>query len=91
MRDIDQVIAILRERLPQVKCEQLGVRHPGTDDDGIWFLELAPGGPEVQVESPTGMCPFLVESTATDDRIAGPSVQETAEAVESILRRFGGS
>ena len=61
-RDVDRIIgAVLRAR-PGVTCERLRVSHPGTDDDGLWFFHLPDAKFDaVQIESPHGTCPFLVE------------------------------
>ena len=61
MRDIDHVIQSVANAQPAVKGRQLKVSHPGSDDDGLWFFERADGEFDAQVESPAGMCPFLIE------------------------------
>jgi hypothetical protein len=68
MRDIDQVIQSMTKICPTVRVSKLGVSHPGADDDGIWFFKQSGSDFEVQLESPTGMCPFLVETDENDGR-----------------------
>lgn len=87
MRDIDEVVAELRRRLPNLRCEQLWAKHPGADDDGLWFFEVEADGDGVQVESSNGMCPFLVESSASPSRVTCATIRSTVETVEAALRR----
>ena len=60
-RDIEAVIAIVRQAHPTVQVSQLRVLHPGADDDGIWFFTVPGGGYEIQIESFSGNAPFLAE------------------------------
>lgn len=83
MRDIEQVIQHIASSFPQVKVQQLRPPHPGADDDGLWFFQQPLSRFEVQVESSTGMCPFLIETDETDRRLSASSV---TEAVEIVLR-----
>ena len=84
MRDVDQVIALMRGVCPAVKVEQLKVQHPG-DDDGIWFFEQPNSEYEVQVESPAGMCPFLIETDESDARFTAKSIDETVQILTRLL------
>lgn len=84
-RDIDQVIAGVRERVSDVSWEQLKVVHPGADDDGIWFFRRGPTAVEVQVESWNGMCPFVVEWDATPERFNCGDVAGPIQRVVSLL------
>ena len=83
-RDVDVVIALIRERLPEVAVEQLQVKFPA-DDDGLWFFRLPGRGVEVQIESSTGECPFLVENDANADCLDCTSVAGTVEAAIAPL------
>ena len=58
--DIDEIKRRLTSVYPQVHVEQLRVTHPA-DDDGLWFFRV--GLVEVQLESSSGNCPFLLESS----------------------------
>ena len=87
MRDVDQIIELVKQKFPAVKVEQLKVSHTA-DDDGIWFFSLPPNRKEIQIESSNGMCPFVVEhhgmrTTATE--AFGESVDRTAELVSDYL------
>jgi hypothetical protein len=85
MRDIDRVIERVRAALPDVRWEQLKVSHPGVDDDGIWFFTRPGGKGDVQAESSTGMCPFLVEGDHLWQRVDRATVEETASTIVEWL------
>jgi hypothetical protein len=84
-RDIDSIINRLSSAHPQVRVEQLRVSHPG-DDAGIWFFKVAGEPNEVQLESFTGMCPFIVGSDTTEAIATARSVQEPVSFLEQLLR-----
>lgn len=85
MRNIDEIASQLRAWRSDVIFEQIRVLHPGADDDGLWFIQL-PGNPEeVQLESSTGACPFLVEFSNSPERLIASSVTEAFEAVRRGL------
>jgi len=85
-RDIDLITQQLTVDIPGVRIEQLKVRHPGADDDGLWFINVQDHENEVQIESSEGMCPFLIESDLNNDRFYGHTVEEV---VATIKRLFG--
>jgi hypothetical protein len=85
-RDINRVFDELRRSFPQIACEQLRVKHPGADDDGIWFFTHPQGAGEVQLESSFGMLPFIVEGTDSDVRDTARTVEEAAELVAARLK-----
>lgn len=74
-KDIDVIIQRMREAHPEVRVEQLQVRHPA-DDDGIWFFSHSQSPFEVQLESSFGVCPFLIETREHDERIYVQTVEE---------------
>lgn len=65
--------------------QQLRVSHPGADDDGLWYFGQPASEFQVQIESPDGMCPFLVETDENNDRLTGRSVEETVEILTRLL------
>ena len=83
-RDIDQLISALQSTYPAIAVEQLRVRHPGADDDGVWFFTHPSGRGEVQVESSTGQAPFIVESDCEPPATVG-SLGEAAALVAARL------
>ena len=84
-RDIESVIAELRRAYPGIACEQLRAPHPGADDDGLWFFTHPDARGEVQLESATGMLPFLVEGTDSAARDTARSVSQAAALVAARL------
>ena len=81
MRDIDAIIYQLRFAHPDISAEQLAVLHPGADDDGLWFFRHPTSEVELQFESSMGTCPFLVESSASNDRLVADTVEQAIELV----------
>lgn len=77
-RDVDKVLAKFALRYPAVEVTQLQVVHPGADDDGLWFFRL--NGIEMQIESSTGNCPFLIESDANHERIEAKMFRRSWES-----------
>ena len=61
------------------------VHHPGADDDRLWYFDQAGSEFQVQIESPEGMCPFLIETDEDDKRRTGRSVEETVEILARLL------
>jgi hypothetical protein len=86
IRDISRIIQIVSSRHPEVEILQLRVTHD-TDDDGLWFFK-SPNGPELQLESTTGNCPFLVESNTHDGRKVVDTVQDALYEIEQELARW---
>ncbi len=85
MRDVDRIIELVRAMHPAVRVEQLKVSHPGADDDGLWFFDQPESPFQVQIESSTGMCPFLIETYETDARFTTDSVEETVRTLSDLL------
>ena len=84
MRDIDMVIAALRRRHSDLRVEQRPGAYAAVDE-GIWFINLPPASTEVQLESSTGNCPFMVESTSSPERMHAATVGETINMVSTML------
>jgi hypothetical protein len=61
--DIDQITESLRTEVPGTEVAQLQVTHPGTDDNGVWFITIPGRDGEVQIESSNGG-PILIGDTA---------------------------
>jgi len=79
VRDIEILIQSLNTIYPAVRVRQLEVSHPGADDDGLWFFEKPDSKLEVQIESSTGMCPFLVETNESETRVTVTTIDQTVE------------
>jgi hypothetical protein len=83
-RDIDIVKQQVLALLPDIRIEQLKVAHPGVDDDGIWSFRREGKKDEISLESSTYNVPFLVESTASEERTTASTIEEAVE----VVRRF---
>ena len=84
MRDIDLIFEQLTAEIPGIHVEQLKVRHPGADDDGLWFINIQGRREEVQIESSEGTCPFLIESDFSNERVYGNTVQEVVSTIKRL-------
>ena len=82
-RDINQIIEQVTQRLPGAVATQMGPTH-ASDDDGLWWFSLPGVAPRIQIESPSGACPFLVES---DEQSSGEALRAGTidEAVKFIV------
>ncbi|GAA4788427.1 hypothetical protein GCM10023307_11860 [Lysobacter hankyongensis] len=89
MRDIDAIIARLLVAHPDISAEQLTVLHPGADDDGLWFFRHPATDVEVQLESSTGIFPFLFESSGSADRLTAGTVEQAIAFVAAGLGLSG--
>ncbi len=88
MRDIDQIIQRVKERLPSVTVRQHWVRNPSVDDDGVWWFSLPNAKKDIQIESSFGMCPFMVEHddmAQTSEAQSARSIEEAVDLVVSYL------
>lgn len=87
--DIDKIIRQIRQLFPVVKIEQLTVSNPA-DDDGIWYFWLHESSNDlIQVESPDGECPFVIENMRNDERLIGNTVEEATNIITEHLRTSG--
>ena len=83
--DVDLIANAVRGAMPHIVISQLQVTHPA-DDDGIWYFHVATNpSDEIQIESSTGECPFLIENSKDHSRRTGDSVDEV---VTAILKYF---
>jgi hypothetical protein len=83
-RDIDRIIERLKTEIPGAHVVQLQVAHPGTDDDGLWFIDIPGRCERTQIESPDGACPFLIESDFSAERQQGHTVEEVVSKVKRL-------
>lgn len=84
-RDVDQILAALRESIPELEVTQYQQSWPA-DDDGIWFFHVLAGKNIVQIESPTGYCPFLIEDDVGKEARSGATVAGVVAQVLELLR-----
>jgi hypothetical protein len=57
MRDIDQIIAAVKQQIPEVTVWQLQKKHPA-DDDGVWWFALPGVSNDVQMNTPLACAHF---------------------------------
>lgn len=90
-RDVDRIIEDVRQIFPEIIVEQLKVTHPA-DDDGLWFFHL-PENPkdEIQIESPYGNCPFLIENMRNDERKNGETIEQVVAIICEYFREGRGN
>jgi hypothetical protein len=81
-RDIDVIVARLKAGVPAVDVE-LQVSHPSADNDGLWFINVSGHAESVQIESPDGNCPFLIESDS--ERLHAFTFDQVVDAVRRLL------
>ncbi|HJZ46590.1 MAG TPA: hypothetical protein VKE41_05470 [Roseiflexaceae bacterium] len=73
----------VRQQIPEVIVSQLQKTHPA-DDNGIWYFRLPETSNDVQIESSSGMSPFLVETDEQSSHQARMA-QTVAETVQMIV------
>jgi hypothetical protein len=83
MRDIDQIVANAQQQIPEVIVSQLQKKFV-SDDDGIWWFTLPGVRQNIQLESSSGNCPFLVETDEQSSHQARMA-QTVEEAVGMIV------
>ena len=79
-RDIEQIIERIQREFPAVAIEQLKVKF-AADDDGIWFFQTPSCPFEIQLESSSGQCPFIIETNESPERF-------NAENVDAALTKL---
>lgn len=86
VRDIVEIIRLVRERYPGVCVQQLEVKH-STDDDGIWYF-WHPDNPndDIQIENSDGNCPFLIETNRDDKAVSGDTIEQVVSLICEHLR-----
>ena len=82
--DIESVISGVRAAFPAVEVVQMHRTHPA-DDDGLWWFRLPNVSRDIQLESSTYDCPFLVEHSDMTSTSDGFTAQSVTEAVSAII------
>jgi len=84
LRDIDLIIRQLTVDIRGIRIEQLRVKHPGADDDSLWFISLQDRTEEAQIEFSEGRRPFLIESDFNNQLLYGPTVEEVVAKTKQL-------
>lgn len=90
LRDVDAIIERIQGKYPIVSVHQLQAKHKN-DDDGLWFFRQPNSRFDVQIESSSGNCPFLIETSEHDARVTALSISETISVLEQWLHLSRGA
>ena len=85
MLDIAKIVRRMHAISSSFKGEPLRVTLPGADDQTVWKFNQPPSALVIQLESPDGMCPFLIESGPNNPRFVGSSVPEVIDILCQLL------
>jgi hypothetical protein len=86
--DIDEIILRVRGERPSLIVAQNLQSHL-CDDEGLWWFSLGDSMRNLQAESSTGQCPFLIEATIDEEpdfRLTAISVAATEDAILKYMR-----
>lgn len=83
-RDIDQVIAVVRQQIPEATVDQIPKERPG-DDDGVWWFGLPGVLEDVRVEQRRGAGPFQLITEDDQSGYQRRTVATPAEAAQLIV------
>jgi len=86
--DIEQIIALVVESIPSTIVSQYDPPFVA-DDAGVWIFAVPGNDKDIQLESATGMCPFLVEHNSmksTSEAIMATSIQQAVDEIVRYLR-----
>jgi len=87
VRDIDLIIRKVAGELPEIRVTQ-HLCTWGADDEGLWWFSLPNLESDIQLESSTGACPFLVEHSEMAESIEAWRASSVEQAVEMIIGYF---
>src|ERR1051326_4833362 len=85
--DIESIIDGVRRQIPEVEVVQMHKTHEA-DDDGLWWFRLPGHQRDIQIESSTYDCPFLIEHDdmkSSSEALTGHSIAEVVEIVSRYL------
>lgn len=81
--DIETIIAELRLAIPEVQVVQMHKTHAG-DNDGLWWFRLPGVEEDIQIESSSYDCPFIVEHDSMKSSGEAMRCHTTAEVVLAV-------
>jgi hypothetical protein len=85
VRDVDHIIKALKAQIPDLIVVQMHQTHPA-DDDGLWWFRIPNEARDIQIESSSGSCPFIVETS--DDKSSCARSGGTIEEVISMVEKY---
>lgn len=83
-RDIDEISNALKAEFPGCEITQLKVTHPA-DDDGLWYIDVPGCAHSIQLESPSGNCPFTVSFDQKNKLLDGKTVLDVITKIRILL------
>ena len=83
--DADKIIEAIKEKFPGTKVNEWDAMNPRSFYYSLWFFNIPNVDGEIQIESTSGNCPFLVESCLNDDRYNGDTVEEVVSIIEKLV------
>jgi hypothetical protein len=86
--DANRIIDLVRDAVPEVTVVQMYKVYPA-DDDGLWWFRLPGIDEDIQIESSTYNCPFIIEHSgmhSSSEALKGESIDQVADEVISYLR-----
>ncbi|HLP30486.1 MAG TPA: hypothetical protein VK150_03930 [Geothrix sp.] len=86
MRDIAKIIRRTHAKNASIEVEIVRVPQAGQAHRVFWRFTRPPDSRVIQVESPDGMCPFILGSSQGDARLVGTSIPEVVEIICSLLK-----
>ena len=89
MPDIDTIIASVKQQMPDVEVVQMHKFLPN-DDDGLWWFRLPGIKKNIQIESSTWDCPFIVEHSDMKSSSEAEAARTPEEAVAKIVGYLSG-
>ena len=87
--DIDRIIRLVRHSISDLIVFQNSLPHLA-DDEGVWFFQRPTITGDIQLESSTGACPFLVEADPSVG-VLKATVEDAAKSVVDFFRGAKGS
>jgi tRNA U34 2-thiouridine synthase MnmA/TrmU len=84
--NIDDIIGELNKQTPTIRIEQQKKSKPG-DDDGIWFITVDGLEGEIQIESPDGEPPFMIECDWSNRRLILRHGEDVPRIIASMIKK----
>jgi len=86
--DVEIIIDQVRTANPSLKVVQHSPSHEA-DDDGLWWFSLPGNAKDIQIESSSYNCPFMIEHSdmkSTSEALTGRSIDEVVQIVCDYLK-----
>ncbi|MBN1830441.1 MAG: hypothetical protein JW884_15020 [Deltaproteobacteria bacterium] len=84
--NIDHIIGELNKQSPSIQIERLKKSSPG-DDDGLWFITDSGLKGQIQIESPDGEPPFMIECDWSNRRLILRHGEDVSPIIASMIKK----